>query len=424
LRKIFLLISIILAAQFSFADSYRVLFLGNSHTFFSDVPGLTQGLAIANGDTLFYLQNTPGGCTLGHPSNGHLYNDQSLALIDSLPWDYVILQEHSLFGVIHYYRDNYMYPGAIALDSLIKLNNECTETVVQIIWGKKAGGQYCINNHCSLDFDDFAPMQDTLTAEYSRLGDTLSCILSPAGPAWKKSILTGDPIELFHADSSHANLAGAYFAACVHYSVLFQKPTYGLSFTGGLNNEDALYLQQIADDVVFGDPGQWNINNQKPEAGFEINQLANTIFCTDLSQNAEYYFWDFGDGSTDTVQNPEHTYTSSGTYIISQEVGDNCYSDVVTDTVVVDITTSISEIDQGSGIEVTPAASKGVFKVVSKHLELDGIAVFGVDGRQVFIEELEGTMEYELNLSKQPPGLFILVILTESGVKSCKVPVK
>jgi PGF-pre-PGF domain-containing protein len=38
---------------------------------------------------------------------------------------------------------------------------------------------------------------------------------------------------------------------------------------------------------------------------------------TDLSQNATAWNWDFGDGSTSTEQNPNHTYLSAGTYLVN-----------------------------------------------------------------------------------------------------------
>lgn len=41
---------------------------------------------------------------------------------------------------------------------------------------------------------------------------------------------------------------------------------------------------------------------------------------TDHSFNAKVYKWDFGDGNTDTVKNPSHTYTKPGKYRIKLEI--------------------------------------------------------------------------------------------------------
>ncbi|OQX78557.1 MAG: hypothetical protein B6D61_05225 [Bacteroidetes bacterium 4484_249] len=403
-------------------DSLKVLYLGNSHTFFNDLPQLTADLALSNGDTLIFESNTPSGCTLGHPQNGHLYNSTSLALIDSIDWDYVILQEHSLFGVIDYYRDTYMYPGARSLDSLIKLNNECTETIIQLIWGKKYGGEHCINLSCSIEFEDFAHMQDSLTAEYLRLADTLSCTVAPSGVAWKQSILNGDPIELFYPDESHPNLAGSYLTACVYYSVLFQKSPVGLPFLAGLNPEDAFYLQQIADEVVFSDPEQWNINGNIPVAGFDITQIENTVLCNDTSINAGYYTWDFGDGTTDTIQNPTHTYYASGTYIITQEVSTLCHSDVTTDTVYVKLTNTSKNIISDYNISVTQGDDSGLFNIFSKYSEINQINIYSLDGSLKYSKYLNGIHEYLLDMNYLQSGFYILVVSSSDGIKTFKIP--
>jgi len=407
---IFILLALLFVLQTLKADSLKVLYLGNSHTFWHELPQMTANLAMSNGDTILFESNTPGGCTLGHPQNGHLFNAVSLTLIDSLNWDYVILQEHSLFAVIDYYRDTYMYPGAKALDSLIKQNYNCTKTIMQLIWGKKYGGQHCINSYCSIDYDDYSHMQDSLTREYLRLGDTLSCIVAPTGVAWQQSIENGDPIELFDPDESHPSLAGHYLAACVYYSVLFQKSPEGLPYTAGLSSTEALYLQQIADQVVFGNPNLWNLNGNIPEAGFEITQTENTIYCTDVSVGAESYFWDFGDGTTDTVQNPIHSYYATGTYIITQEVSKFCNTDIASDTVDIIWTDIHGHSNEEQDITIIYEINSDKIKVLSKTNDIQEIMVYGLDGRLMKSVKFNGLMSYSIEMSELPKGVYLISV--------------
>jgi|FLOH01.1.fsa_nt_gi hypothetical protein len=393
------------------ADSLKVLYLGNSHTFWNELPQMTADLALSNGDTIIFEANTPGGCTLGHPENGHLFNPVSRALIDSLNWDYVILQEHSLFAVINYYRDTYMYPGAKALDSLIKENYNCTKTIMQLIWGKKQGGQYCINTHCSIEYNDFAHMQDSLTTEYLRLVDTLSCILAPTGVAWKQSITNGDPVELFDFDESHPSLAGSYLAACVYYAIMFQKSPEGISYFGGLSQTEALYLQQIADQVVFSNPELWNLNGNIPEAGFELVQNENVIYCTDTSNGADSFNWDFGDGTTDTVQNPIHIYSANGTYIITQEVSKYCNTDIAIDTINVIWTDIPGNITEEPDIKIIHELNSNKIKVISKSQDIQEISVYGLDGILKQSVKLNEINTYLLNISELNRGLYVISVL-------------
>ena len=59
-----------------------------------------------------------------------------------------------------------------------------------------------------------------------------------------------------------------------------------------------------------------------PNANFmanNTNACSGVVQFTDLSTGGQptSWQWDFGDGATDTVQNPAHTYTSNGTYTVT-----------------------------------------------------------------------------------------------------------
>ncbi len=65
--------------------------------------------------------------------------------------------------------------------------------------------------------------------------------------------------------------------------------------------------------ISVGDP---------PEVNFSVSSangiLPLTVTFSDLSGGSpESWHWDFGDGSTSTVQNPTHTYTKPGTYSVT-----------------------------------------------------------------------------------------------------------
>ena len=129
MKRIIIFLFVALDASSGISQQKKVLFLGNSYTAANELPLLVQGLAESSGHSIYVDKNTPGGYTLAFPANGHLYNQTSLDKINSEDWDYVVLQEQSQFPVIDYFRENYTFPGAHALDSLIKLNNNCSQTI-------------------------------------------------------------------------------------------------------------------------------------------------------------------------------------------------------------------------------------------------------------------------------------------------------
>ncbi len=69
-------------------------------------------------------------------------------------------------------------------------------------------------------------------------------------------------------------------------------------------------------------PGAYNLYR------FQIDRVADpTIGCLQLDEleflaQPPFYWWSFGDGATATAQNPQHTYTNSGTYAVTLVVSD------------------------------------------------------------------------------------------------------
>jgi gliding motility-associated-like protein len=69
-------------------------------------------------------------------------------------------------------------------------------------------------------------------------------------------------------------------------------------------------------------------------AGFSSNIFqacdSAVVQFTDTTIGApDAWFWDFGDGSTDTVQNPTHTYTAAGSYTVTLAATNGVYTDTI-----------------------------------------------------------------------------------------------
>jgi PKD repeat protein len=77
------------------------------------------------------------------------------------------------------------------------------------------------------------------------------------------------------------------------------------------------------------------VNEPPPVADFSGSPLSGTapltVVFTDTSSGLiSAYLWDFGDGITDTVQNPSHTYTAAGVYTVTLTVTGPGGSDTLT----------------------------------------------------------------------------------------------
>lgn len=77
-------------------------------------------------------------------------------------------------------------------------------------------------------------------------------------------------------------------------------------------------------------------------ADFELNPaegcaVPHTVFFTDQSVLPDTWFWNFGDGSRSTLQNPVHAYTSAGEFPVSLTISDTNFGFVDTHTEVVKV---------------------------------------------------------------------------------------
>jgi hypothetical protein len=227
-------------------DSLHVLFIGNSHTYVNDLPGLFRGLSEAGGRPVLTDASTFGGYSL----EDHTNTQATLDKIAQDSWDHVALQEQSVIPTIHYWRYTSMYPAARLLDSLVRLQG--ARTVFYMTWGWKYGGQHSYGDSLSPDFRDYFEMQESVRVAYQEIAAELSAIMSPVGMAFARARRIDSLVDLWQVDYCHATLKGTYLGACVFYAVLHGANPVGLEFYGGLSPEDARFCQEVAWQTVSG----------------------------------------------------------------------------------------------------------------------------------------------------------------------------
>ena len=88
--------------------------------------------------------------------------------------------------------------------------------------------------------------------------------------------------------------------------------TYSLVITQGLCSSDPVSTTINATDIVPVPVAAFDATPAIPGTG----AVPLTVSFKNQSTNADSYLWDFGDGSTSTVVNPQHTYTSKGSFTV------------------------------------------------------------------------------------------------------------
>jgi len=88
--------------------------------------------------------------------------------------------------------------------------------------------------------------------------------------------------------------------------------------------------------------------NPQVAASFTSQLTTDTLWLTNTSTGTQLnYHWDFGDGMVDSVKNPVHVYSLPDTYQVSLTVGNSCFSDTHTQTIM----TGPVGLDKSKGLD-------------------------------------------------------------------------
>ncbi|MEQ9438484.1 MAG: PKD domain-containing protein [Cyclobacteriaceae bacterium] len=120
--------------------------------------------------------------------------------------------------------------------------------------------------------------------------------------------------------------------------------------------------------------------NLRPEKAF----LGEPIYFVNLSYGAENYYWDFGDGTTSTDSNPEHTYETTGSFDIQliAESNKGCMDTILVESAVI--------IEDGGTVQVPNAFTPNQFGP-------GGSEVIGADGKNdIFLPVFEGLTKFHM----------------------------
>jgi gliding motility-associated-like protein len=150
-----------------------------------------------------------------------------------------------------------------------------------------------------------------------------------------------------------------------------QNPRYEYSDTGYFNVTLIACNGGCCDTLVLRN----YIHISPPIANFSVPLDCNNKFFkqfTDASVGADEWNWNFGDGTTSTLQNPSHTYATVGTYIVSLRVKNNttgCEHSKTISVVIIDeqadFTTSADTICRSIPIIFTAATATNIANVAS-----------------------------------------------------------
>jgi hypothetical protein len=223
--------------QYSNGKSMRVLFIGNSYTFYNDMPGMIRELAAAAKEERPFVSvlEAPGGFSLAQQWE----SGRAAKLVDEGNWDYVVLQEQSQRpSLTQQQREREMYPAARLLCARIRKVD--AEPVFFLTWAHRAGDRENRPN------DTYEAMQKRLEEGYEEIAEELDAEVVSVGVAWQKALAKRPGLPLWADDGSHPSRMGSYLAACMFYAAFYERSPVGNSYTAGLSVADARFFQELA----------------------------------------------------------------------------------------------------------------------------------------------------------------------------------
>lgn len=217
-------------------DALRVLFVGNSHTFFNNMPAMIAALAQSAGKRPLDAELiTRGGASLReHAAEGVVSR-----VLSEGSWNALVLQEQQQYPALgREQRERQTNAPA----RIMSMNAQAigARTIVQMVWARRDG------DFTNIAHDTFAAMHERSVIGQRELAQALGAELAPSAIAWKRAMTARPELTLWQPDGSHPSLAGSYLAACVLYKALYGASPSGLHFTAGLPESDAAFLQDIA----------------------------------------------------------------------------------------------------------------------------------------------------------------------------------
>ena len=387
-----------------------MLFIGNSYTYYNNLPSFVSNIAISFGDTVNAESSTPGGASLF----GHTNNSSTLSKINQQPWDYVVLQEQSQKPSLSpSFVSSNVFPYATQLVDAIYLNNSCTEPLFYMTWGRKNGDA----SNCTAypPVCTYLGMQQRLRESYLEMGVTNSASVSPVGEAWKNFMEIDSITDLYTADESHPSIYGSYLAACTFYASLFKKSPIGSTFIPNqIDAATANLIQNVASNTVLDSLSTWNIFN----ADFTIDTSSNPVFFTNLSSNYDSLVWFFGDGNSSFDTNPNHYYNSAGNFQIQLIIYTNegCLSDTNYYSLNVPLSNNLIEMKRYESYVYPNPASDFVAINYPESLEALIIEIYDFSGKLV-----KTCHDKYIDVSNFKRGLYFLKINFGNNVFTTKV---
>lgn len=255
------------------AEEINVLFIGNSLTYFYDMPQTVQKMLNETNPNIKIEQSTFPGLSLSAHLNNIITSrtengvstrrkeegekTETEIKIAEKKWDIVILQTGTVSVLIPENREFKSNNAILEIKKLVS-NPNC-KFILFNTWPSKHEYpvQYCYTSRiidesiekdkcCSPTLEDLEQETELINESYDLVAQKNDLLKSDNGTKFYEVLTKHPEIELYD-DNIHPNKYGAFLNACIFYQMLTDKKASDLIYNGEIEPKTAKLLKEIAE---------------------------------------------------------------------------------------------------------------------------------------------------------------------------------
>ena len=244
--------------------------------------------------------------------------------------------------------------------------------------------------------------------------------------------LDGDAI--YYNDSSCSNLVffapplvelGPDTSGCEGYMLdagnpgMFYLWSTGETTQTKIVNESNIYWVEVTNEAgVTASDSIYIEIDPVPVADFDFVLSGLTATFTNLSSEAEYFNWDFGDGFTSYEENPVHNYAVEGEFIASLEIWNSCETSYTSKSLIF-LSISANEFD---GINIYPNPAFEELIIERQNNSGMRYSISGITGIEIKSGKTE--IENKIDIGDLEKGVYFIEIISEDNIIARKQFIK
>lgn len=390
-----------------FAQADQVLFIGNSMTYFNDMPVLFKDLAATKGKNVEVTSHTVGGAGfVNHVNDNALYQT-----IRSKNYKYVVMQPGTAESAGHSFPVSVTAERGRKLRDSIRKYSPCSKIFLyEIPYGVPSQNDYAT----------YFNLQRTIKDSITKMSTLMQVEMVPAGESARAHYTATQDLALHSSyNDVHPGPQGSYLVAASVYTALFQDRIFPSTFYSGMTQVKAEYYQQLADGTFFSNPAQWNSNVFHLHAGFSAGGNGQNVTFSNLSTNYDTVLWTFGDGTTSTSVSPNHVYGAAGTYTVTLTATKNSCSETISKTINTGQLAVSESALQSFRFYPNPVSETGYLKTDKFIKEIE---IYTIDGRKIQAIRYAKVRDAKIDFSAYAKGIYILHIhFEDNGSEKLKI---